>query len=149
MPVELWIEDLTDGGVVYRRAGNLSRGGLYLDQTIPLPIGSKVKLRFALPDEGEPVTVTGQIVSINSRERLGMGVKFIDIDRAVQDLIASYTLPDEDPGPGGASRRLDYFTDSPMRRRARMNEEPPRSSRTTTNRWTSPPFSGAGVSSAW
>jgi uncharacterized protein (TIGR02266 family) len=90
MPVEMWVEDLTDGGVVYRRAGNLSRGGLYLDQTIPLPIGSKVKLRFALPDDTTPITVAGQIVSINSRERLGMGVKFIEIDRAVQDRIGNY-----------------------------------------------------------
>ena len=42
MPVEMWVEDLTDGGTVHRRAGNLSRGGLYLDQTIPLPLGSRV-----------------------------------------------------------------------------------------------------------
>ena len=90
MPVEMWVEDVTDGGVVYRRAGNLSRGGLYLDQTIPLPIGSKIKLRFSLPDEDSPVGVTAQIVSINSRERLGMGVKFIDIERSVQDRIGSY-----------------------------------------------------------
>jgi type IV pilus assembly protein PilZ len=90
MPVEMWVEDLTDGGVVYRRAGNLSRGGLYLDQTIPLPIGSKVKLRFSLPDESSPIAVTAQIVSINSRERLGMGVKFLDLDRGVQDRIGSY-----------------------------------------------------------
>src|SRR5215218_1929099 len=72
MPVEMWVEDLTDGGVVHRRAGNLSKGGLYLDQTIPLPIGSKVKLRFTLPEDTAPVTVSGQIVSINSRDRLGM-----------------------------------------------------------------------------
>jgi type IV pilus assembly protein PilZ len=90
MPVEMWIEDLTDGGVVYRRAGNLSRGGLYLDQTIPLPIGSKIKLRFSLPDESAPIAVTAQIVSINSRERLGMGVKFLDLDHNVQDRIGSY-----------------------------------------------------------
>ena len=76
----MWVEDLTDGGVVHRRAGNLSKGGLYLDQTIPLPIGSKVKLRFTLPEDTPPLTVTGQIVSINSRDRLGMGVKFIDVE---------------------------------------------------------------------
>jgi type IV pilus assembly protein PilZ len=90
MPVEMWVEDLTDGGVVFRRAGNLSRGGLYLDQTIPLPIGSKVKLRFALPDDSTPITVSGQIVSINSRERLGMGVKFLELDQALQDRIGNY-----------------------------------------------------------
>ncbi len=90
MPVEMWVEDLTDGGVVYRRAGNLSRGGLYLDQTIPLPIGSKIRLRFSLPDDSVPISVSAQIVSINSRERLGMGVKFLDLERSVQDRIGSF-----------------------------------------------------------
>jgi uncharacterized protein (TIGR02266 family) len=90
MPVEMWVEDLTDGGVVHRRAGNLSKGGLYLDQTIPLPIGSKVKLRFTLPEDSAQVTVSGQIVSINSRDRLGMGVKFVDVDADVQQRIDSF-----------------------------------------------------------
>jgi type IV pilus assembly protein PilZ len=90
MPVEMWVEDVTDGGVVHRRAGNLSKGGLYLDQTIPLPIGSKVKLRFTLPEESAALTVNGQIVSINSRDRLGMGVKFTDVDISVQQRIDSF-----------------------------------------------------------
>ena len=90
MPIEMWVEDLTDGGVVHRRAGNLSKGGLYLDQTIPLPIGSKVKLRFTLPEDTLTVSVTGQIVSINARDRLGMGVKFIDLEPAVQQRIDSF-----------------------------------------------------------
>ena len=90
MPVEMWVEDVPDGGVVHRRAGNLSKGGLYLDQTIPLPIGSKVKLRFTLPEESAPLTVHGQIVSINSRDRLGMGVKFTDVDVSVQQRIDNF-----------------------------------------------------------
>jgi len=90
MPVEMWVEDVTDGGVVHRRAGNLSKGGLYLDQTIPLPIGSKVKLRFTLPEESAALTVNGQIVSINSRDRLGMGVKFTDVDISVQQRIDNF-----------------------------------------------------------
>jgi type IV pilus assembly protein PilZ len=90
MPVEMWVEDLTDGGVVYRRAGNLSKGGLYLDQTIPLPVGSRVKLRFTLPEDTLSIAVTGQIVSINSRERLGMGVKFVELEPAVQERIDTF-----------------------------------------------------------
>jgi type IV pilus assembly protein PilZ len=90
MPVEMWVEDVTDGGVVHRRAGNLSKGGLYLDQTIPLPIGSKVKLRFTLPEESAALTVNGQIVSINSRDRLGMGVKFTDVEISVQQRIDNF-----------------------------------------------------------
>jgi type IV pilus assembly protein PilZ len=90
MPVEMWVEDLTDGGVVYRRAGNMSKGGLYLDQTIPLPVGSKVKLRFTLPEDTLTIAVTGQIVSINPRDRLGMGVKFVELDKEVQERIDTF-----------------------------------------------------------
>ena len=100
MPIEMWVEDLTDGGVVYRRAGNLSKGGLYLDQTIPLPIGSKVKLRFTLPEDTVVVTVTGQIVSINSRERLGMGIKFLDLEEAMQTRIESFIERSTTPAMG-------------------------------------------------
>jgi hypothetical protein len=90
MPVEMWVQDITDGGVVYRRAGNLSRGGLYLDQTIPLPVGSRIRLRFALPDDPVTGTVMGQIVSINSSARLGMGVKFLTIDGDFQQRIETF-----------------------------------------------------------
>ena len=100
MPVEMWVEDLTDGGVVHRRAGNLSKGGLYLDQTIPLPIGSKVKLRFTLPEDTLTVTVTGQIVSINSRDRLGMGVKFVDLEPPVQERIDTFIERSTTPALG-------------------------------------------------
>lgn len=90
MPVELWVQDVTDGGVVYRRAGNVSRGGLYLDQTIPLPVGSRIKLRFSLPDDPVVGTVVGQIVSINASAKLGMGVKFLTIDQDFQHRIESF-----------------------------------------------------------
>jgi type IV pilus assembly protein PilZ len=90
MPVELWVQDVTDGGVVYRRAGNLSKGGLYLDQTIPLPVGSRIKLRFSLPDDPVTGIVIGQIVSINASAKLGMGVKFLTIDQDFQLRIEAF-----------------------------------------------------------
>lgn len=89
LPIEMWVEDLTDGGIVHRRAGNLSRGGLYLDQTIPLPVGTVVKLRFEVPGDPEPLTVSGQIVSVASQV-LGMGVKFIGIPAETQKRLDAY-----------------------------------------------------------
>ena len=89
LPIEMWVEDLTDGGIVHRRAGNLSQGGLYLDQTIPLPMGTVVKLRFELPGDPEPLTVSGEIVSVVSKV-LGMGVKFIAISPEIQERLNAY-----------------------------------------------------------
>jgi uncharacterized protein (TIGR02266 family) len=100
LPVEMWVEDLTDGGQVFRRAANLSLGGLYLDQSIPMAVGTAVKLRFNLPDGGAPVTVEGTIVSINTTEQFGMGVKFDAPGPDVQQRLRAYVDRRLTPGGG-------------------------------------------------
>jgi uncharacterized protein (TIGR02266 family) len=90
LPIEMWVEEFGPDTQVFRRAGNLSSGGLYLDHTIPIPIGADVTLRFTLPGEDGPVTVSGQIVSINASQALGMGVKFVNVPPDDQKRIDSY-----------------------------------------------------------
>jgi uncharacterized protein (TIGR02266 family) len=93
IPIEMWVEEITDEGVVHRRAGNLSAGGLYLDKTIPIPVGTTVELRFRLPGEdhsADTMTVTGVIVSIDPSKELGMGVKFVQIPAAAQLRLDGY-----------------------------------------------------------
>jgi hypothetical protein len=89
LPVEMWVEDLTDGGQVFRRAGNFSRGGLHLDFSIPIPVGSPVKLRFALPG-GEPITISGRVASIDTSEEFGMGIAFVDVAPDVQSRLDAF-----------------------------------------------------------
>jgi len=86
----MWVEDITDGSQVFRRAGNLSSGGIYLDQTIPIPVGVHVQLRFTLPGDDAAIIVTGEIVSISATESLGMGVKFLGLAGAEQQRIDAY-----------------------------------------------------------
>lgn len=88
--VEMWVEEITDGAQVFRRAGNLSRGGMYLDQTIPIPIGSLVRLRFTLPDDNQPIEIAGTIVSVNPSAALGMGLKFTEVGPDAQSRIDAY-----------------------------------------------------------
>ena len=95
----MWVEELTDGSQVFRRAGNLSRGGLHLDHTIPIPVGTLVRLRFTLPDDKTPIMVTGQIVSIATSSVLGMGVKFVDVEAESQLRIDGYLLRAMTPVP--------------------------------------------------
>jgi uncharacterized protein (TIGR02266 family) len=86
----MWVEELLDGSQVFRRAGNLSRGGMYLDQTIPIPIGTRVRLRFTLPGDNTPIQVNGEIASISATDSLGMGVRFVEIDQDAQTRIDGY-----------------------------------------------------------
>jgi len=78
-PIEMWVEETTGSERYFRRATNLSRGGLRLDHTIPLPAGTMVNLIFTLPGDKMPVQVSGEIVPATVPEELQMGVKFVDL----------------------------------------------------------------------
>jgi hypothetical protein len=79
IPVEMWVEETTGSERYFRRAGDLSRGGLKLEHTIPLPTGTTVSLTFTLPGDKTPVAVSGEIVSSAGAEELRMSVKFIEL----------------------------------------------------------------------
>ena len=90
IPLEMWVEETTDNERYFRRAGNLSRGGLRLDHTIPLPEGTVVNLTFTLPGDATPVVISGEIVENASPEDLRMGVKFVDVNPDAQAKIDGY-----------------------------------------------------------
>jgi hypothetical protein len=82
IPVELWIEAERAGELYFQRASNLSVGGAYFTQTIPMPVGSRVSLKFTLPADQHEIKCFGEIVTAKD---LGMGVSFLDLketDRA-------------------------------------------------------------------
>ena len=79
MPVELWIEAERDGELYFQRASNLSVGGAYFAQTIPLPLGTRVALKFSLPGDEHLIRCDGEIVTAKD---LGMGVHFIELSEA-------------------------------------------------------------------
>jgi type IV pilus assembly protein PilZ len=90
VPIEMWVEEVAEDTQVFRRAGNLSRGGLYLDKTIPIPMGTVVTLRFTLPGDDAQVEVRGEIVSIDPEAELGMGVRFLSPTSETQARIDAY-----------------------------------------------------------
>lgn len=90
IPLEMWVEETTDNERYFRRAGNLSRGGLRLEHTIPLPQGTIVNLTFTLPGDSKPVDVSGEIVSSAGPDDLRMGVKFVKVGEAARTQIDDY-----------------------------------------------------------
>jgi hypothetical protein len=90
IPIEMWVEETTDHERYFRRAGNFSSGGLRLEHTIPLPIGTIVNLTFTLPGDNAPVSVSGEIVSNAGPEDLRMGVKFLNLTREARKAIDDY-----------------------------------------------------------
>lgn len=90
IPIEMWVEERTENERYYRRAGNLSRGGLRLEHTIPLPVGTTVHLSFTLPGDDVAVDVAGVIVSTSGPDALAMGVKFVDVPVDAQARLDAY-----------------------------------------------------------
>lgn len=81
--IEIWIEEGTETGVVYRRAGNLSVGGVLLDHGFPTPVGQQVALRFTLPGDSETIRVKAEVISAEAEgRRLVNRLRFIDLTDA-------------------------------------------------------------------
>lgn len=89
VPVDLWIEASREGELYFQRASNLSVGGAFFTHTFPLPVGTRVSLKFELPGDPTPISCQGDIVTA---KELGMGVSFVGLTagdrRRIEALIA-------------------------------------------------------------
>jgi uncharacterized protein (TIGR02266 family) len=74
----MWVEEEADNAVYFQRSANLSSGGLYLENTVPHPVGTKVRLRFTLPGDQAEIVTSAEIVKTENNV-LGMHLKFLDL----------------------------------------------------------------------
>ncbi|HZS38232.1 MAG TPA: PilZ domain-containing protein [Polyangia bacterium] len=79
MPVQMWVEETSAEGTYFNHSANLSAGGIYLEKTIPHPVGTVVQLQFTLPGDPAPIRVRAKIVAaMTGDDRVGMGLNFVD-----------------------------------------------------------------------
>ena len=91
MPVQIWVEEKTDRELYFQRSANLSAGGIYLENTIPHPVGTRVTLRFSLPGDAEKFEVRAEVTAANTgEEEFGMGLKFVELAPGVAERIQKY-----------------------------------------------------------
>jgi uncharacterized protein (TIGR02266 family) len=90
LAVQMWVEEQHDHGTYFQRTANLSAGGMFLENTIPHPVGTRVKLAFKLPGEAQAIRVTGEIVNAVAEEPPGMGVKFVDLPADVKSRLDDF-----------------------------------------------------------
>lgn len=67
---------------------NISRGGLALRTTTPLPVESTVRVRFRLPAVRSDIQAESRIAWVD--HRLGMGLQFTKVDEAAQAAIDAF-----------------------------------------------------------
>lgn len=68
---------------------NISRSGVFIKTKQPLPIGTKVNLKFTvIMDELETICGVGEVMRVQTGSPIGMGVVFVELESHSQDLIA-------------------------------------------------------------
>jgi hypothetical protein len=71
-PVRLEVEARSGVRASTATVINLSVNGLLMESAVKLRVGTDVDLRFALPEEPEPILGTAQVVRIAGRSRYGL-----------------------------------------------------------------------------
>ena len=79
---------------------DLSKGGIFVKTDRPLPVGTKVQLKFTFPDSIELFETTGEVMWINDPKKypknqekndlVGMGVRFINLAARNKKLIEDF-----------------------------------------------------------
>jgi uncharacterized protein (TIGR02266 family) len=90
VPVNIWVEEYKDDDLYIQQAGNISVGGVFFERTIPHPIGTRVRLRFTLPDSDAVIETTGEVVSTPAEDEFGAGIHFVDLDPVEERLIRDF-----------------------------------------------------------
>lgn len=91
-------EDESGEGFIYFYSTDVSIGGLFLESDIPLKLGTRVFLSFALRDGEKPLRAIGRVVRVeretaDSLTVVGMGVQFSDLADAAKKAIEDYVSP--------------------------------------------------------
>ncbi len=93
IPVKMWVEESGPEGLYFQRSANLSEGGIFLEKTIPHPVGTVVNLQFTLPEDSQPMKVRAEIVNAAADEaELGMGLKFVGLTDELAARIRAFIL---------------------------------------------------------
>ena len=78
----------TAAGVTIRgRVSDISEGGLFIDTTNPLEVGTLVHYSFSLPVRNCPVIIKGRARVTWTQHMVGMGIQFLDMSREDRDRI--------------------------------------------------------------
>jgi len=86
----MWVEEQADNASYFQHSGNVSSGGLFLENSVPHPVGTRMRIRFTLPGESGEISTAAEIVKIEIAPVLGMHLKFIDISADAQARIERY-----------------------------------------------------------
>ncbi len=91
----------TVGSFITDYTRNISKGGLFVQTSLPLEVGERVRLRLTLPDGDAPFGLDGVVKWVSTlrdkdKHPPGMGIEFVDFDeltkRKLEALVRAYMV---------------------------------------------------------
>lgn len=79
-------EDEHGQGIIRLPFQNISMGGMYISDEIPMKVGGHAFLSFVLPGQNDRCRLVGEVV----RTRGGMGVRFVDLPDDVRSALTAF-----------------------------------------------------------
>lgn len=92
LPIDIWTEQRKGDETVFRQAGNISAGGVYLEHGFSHPEGTRVSLRFQLPGVEAPIEVDGEVVDAvwEQGRPAATSLRFVDLGGEDRERIIAY-----------------------------------------------------------
>lgn len=86
-------EDEYGEGLFFVYSRDISMGGVFLDSSIPVRLGTLLFLSLAIPPYKRPLRLTGEVVRVvesGSDRTAGMGVRFVGLSDKAQDILNKF-----------------------------------------------------------
>ena len=83
------------GDFLFEYTRNISKGGIFIETREPLPVGSRVEMRFQPPGTEQSLEIAGSVAWVNpyrpgsdDNPNPGMGIQFEELQEEDKDLLA-------------------------------------------------------------
>lgn len=87
---EVKVDYRSAGSFMTDYAANISKGGIFIKTSLPLPVGERVRLRLTLPGGDAPFALDGVVKWVSTlrdkdKPMAGMGVEFVNFDDEIRE----------------------------------------------------------------
>ena len=96
VPVQIQIRYQTVDGFFQDYMRNLSLGGIFIETAKPLPMNTKLRVEFCLPEMSNPIVADGVVVhTLRVGENRnpgvsGMGIRFAELEMSSRQVLEAY-----------------------------------------------------------
>lgn len=94
IPVDLWVKEESGDYYFFHQAGDLSIGGLFLNNKIISKEIKQATYKFKLPNSPEVIAVEGEavydLVKNKMQKKTGAGIKFLNLKPEYKRVIEDY-----------------------------------------------------------